>query len=81
MPTVLRQDGFRVVIYLNDHLLSHVHAIKGEGEVRVGLGSKYTAPALISVSGKISDRDIAQALFLVKNHQSELLAKWRELHA
>ncbi len=44
MPTILRQQGFRVIIYLNDHLPSHVHVLKGNGEVRIDLGNEGAAP-------------------------------------
>ena len=83
MPTIIRQDGFRIVIYPNDHLPAHVHVIKGDGEVRIDLGSEepLIPPSLISVMGKISDRDVAKALFIVKEHQQQLLAKWSEIHA
>jgi hypothetical protein len=80
MPTVLREKGFRVVIYPNDHLPSHVHVLKGDSEVRIELGDKEKPPKLLSVSGKISDKDIAKAFYLVKAHQFELLAKWRNIH-
>ena len=39
MPTSIKQDGFRIVIYPNDHLPSHVHVIKGDGEVRISLNT------------------------------------------
>lgn len=80
MPTILRFQGFRVVIYPNDHLPPHVHVIKGSGEVRIDLGNEQSTPKLLTVSGKISDRDVAKALCLVTNHQVSLLAKWREIH-
>jgi hypothetical protein len=80
MPTVLREKGFRVVIYPNDHLPSHVHVLKADGEVQIELGDKETSPKLLSVSGKINDKDIAKAFYLVKAHQFELLAKWRKIH-
>jgi Domain of unknown function (DUF4160) len=38
MPTIIKQDGFRVVMYPNDHIPSHVHVYKGGGEVRINLG-------------------------------------------
>ncbi len=80
MPTVLRKNGFRFVIYPNDHLPSHIHGIKGGGEVRINLGSKSVTPSLMSVSGDISDKDVAKALSLVRENQSALLAKWGEIH-
>ena len=82
MPTIIRQNGFRIVIYPNDHLPCHVHAIKGDGEIRIDLGRSLplTPPSLMSITGKISDKDIVKALFLVSKHQIELLAKWSEIH-
>ncbi len=41
MPTVHREQGFRVVIYPNDHLPSHVHVQKGGGEARINLGDAH----------------------------------------
>jgi hypothetical protein len=82
MPTIIRQEGFRIVIYPNDHLPAHVHVVKGDGEVRIKLGKKesLTPPSLMTVMGKISDKDVAKALFLVTEYQSQLLAKWSEIH-
>ena len=88
MPTIIKQDGFRIVIYPNDHLPSHVHVIKGDGEVRISLGSVADedseeisiSPSLITVTGKISDKDVAKALSLVTEHQIDLLDKWSEIH-
>lgn len=80
MPTVLRKDGFRVVIYLNDHLPSHVHVLKGSAEVKINLGTEEAAPSLIEILGSISDKDVVKALYLVKEHQAELRAQWRKIH-
>jgi Domain of unknown function (DUF4160) len=80
MPTILREQGFRVVIYPNDHLPSHIHVLKGSGEVRIDLGDEESDPSLISITGQISDKDIAKALYLMKENQAKLLAKWREIH-
>jgi uncharacterized protein len=80
MPTILREQGFRAVIYSNDHLPSHVHVFKGSGEVRIELGDEESDPSLMSITGQISDRDVAKALYLVRENQAELLTKWREIH-
>jgi Domain of unknown function (DUF4160) len=86
MPTIIRQDGFRIVIYPNDYLPAHVHVVKGDGEVRISLGNAKDGqvssipPRLITVTGKISDKDVAKALSLVTEHQIELLDKWSEIH-
>lgn len=80
MPTILREQGFRVVIYSNDHFPSHVHVCKGSGEVRIELGDEESNPSLMTITGQISDKDVVKALYLVKENQAKLLAKWREIH-
>ena len=82
MPTIVRKDGFKVVIYPNDHDPAHVHVMKNSGEVRINLGDEALSkpPYLMSIEGDISDKDVAKALNLVCEHQSELLAKWSEIH-
>jgi Domain of unknown function (DUF4160) len=79
MPTVLRKDGFAVRIYFNDHLPPHVHVFKGNGQVRISLGSDTETPNVIEVN-KLSDKEVTKALEIVTNHQAELLQKWREFH-
>jgi len=39
MPTILRKNGFRVVIYFDDHLPAHVHVMNADSEVKIDLGS------------------------------------------
>ena len=79
MPTVIKKDGFRIVIYPHDHLPPHVHVLKQSSEVRIELNESGN-PNLLSISGDISDRDIQRSLDLVNEHQSVLLNKWREIH-
>jgi Domain of unknown function (DUF4160) len=80
MPTIIKKDGFRIVIYPNDHTPAHVHVLKADGEVRIDLGNEKILPSLMSVSGKISDKEVMRALSLVIEYQIELLAKWDEIH-
>ena len=77
MPTIVRQDGFRVVIFPDDHSPPHVHVFKGGAEVRIELADK---PIVLSVEGKIGNKDLVKALNLVIANQCELLEKWREIH-
>ena len=79
MPTVLKKDGFSIRIYTNDHLPSHVHAFKAEGEAKIHLGSETERPSLVNI-WKMSDQDAVRALKLVSEHQVELLEKWRDIH-
>ncbi len=76
MPTIVKQDGFRIVIWPNDHLPPHVHVFKGDAEVKITL----LEPSVFTVEGKISNKDLAKALNLVIEHQVELLEKWKEIH-
>jgi hypothetical protein len=82
MPTIIRADGFRVVIYPNDHVPAHVHVIKGNDEVRIDLGNieGEIAPSIMSISRKMSDKDVVKALQLVAENQSELLDEWGKIH-
>lgn len=78
MPTVLKKDGFRVVIYFDDHSPSHVHIISADSEVKINLGNETVQPEIIEYRGK---RGIAvKALKLVIFDQRELLKAWREIH-
>lgn len=44
--TILREGGFRVVIYLDDHEPAHVHVI-GAGEAKINLAGSGDAPELV----------------------------------
>jgi hypothetical protein len=77
MPTLLRQDGFEIRMYFNDHDPPHVHAFKAGGQAKIGLGSLGVAPNLLLVQG-MSDKDGKKAIAIVTEHQVELLAKWEE---
>ena len=76
MPTIIKQDGFRIVIWPNDHLPPHVHVFKSDAEVKIEL----VELRVFNVEGKISNKDLAKALNLVSEHQVELLEKWKEIH-
>ena len=79
MPTVVKKDGFRIVIYPHDHLPPHVHVLKQSAEVRIELNESGDSN-LLSISGDISGKDIQRSLNLVNEYQSILLNKWREIH-
>ena len=78
MPTIFRQDGFRVVIYTDDHEPPHVHVLKGETEVKIDLGSAMVLPTVILLKGK--RHDAKNALQIVTDYQTELLEAWRMIH-
>ena len=79
MPTVLRLDGLRVVIYLNDHRPAHVHVIGADREAVFNLHCPDGPPELRSNYGFAYrdvngiGGDVAQVLPL-------LCEKWRNFH-
>lgn len=77
MPTVLRVDGFDVVILLppREHGPAHVHVRKAGGEVVIVLSSL----AVRTVEGMRS-ADAVTAVGIVTNHKGELLTAWRKHH-
>jgi hypothetical protein len=78
MPTVLREAGFRVIIYFDDHLPAHVHVLNAESEVKISLGNETEQPAIVEFRGKRSTA--IKALEMVISHQLDLLEAWRKIH-
>lgn len=74
MVTVLREAGFRFVIYTDDHEPAHVH-VYGDSEARIDI--QIVRP--ISNRG-MRKRDLSVALAIVGLNRDMLLAKWREIH-
>jgi hypothetical protein len=78
MVTVLRAQGLRVVIYVNDHDPAHVHVF-GDGEAKINLLGAGGSPELIWADG-MSRGGIRRALRIVTDEQTALLARWEEIH-
>lgn len=78
MVTILRADGLRVVIYLNDHEPAHVHVF-GNGEAKIHLYGRDGNPRLDWAYG-MTRGDIRRAMLLVGERQAYLLDRWRFLH-
>ncbi len=75
MPTVLRIDGWRVVIYPNDHSPAHVHVI-GPGWVVV---VNLVGPEVREAIG-CSRTHTRHVLSVVEEHRHTLLEVWRQYH-
>lgn len=78
MPTVFRQDGFRFVIYLNDHEPAHIHIRKADGEMKVDISSIGDIKVIKFVEMK--KKEALKALKIVSQNQQFLLKKWEEIH-
>lgn len=74
MPTVLREDGFRVMIRTDDHEPPHVHCIKAGGEVLIDIESGD----IRDVDG-LKQSDVRKALTLVADNRAFLLQEWRKV--
>lgn len=79
MPTVWDEDGFRFSIYYNDHLPSHVHVEKAEGEAIIHIGDEQTKPSLREVR-KMSQANVRKALTITAREQQRFLTRWRRIH-
>jgi hypothetical protein len=75
MPTVLRIEGLRVVIYPNDHPPAHVHVI-GPGWVVV---VNLLGPDVREAIG-CNEPEARRVLRLVADHQAVLMEAWRRHH-
>jgi hypothetical protein len=79
MPTVLRIDGLRFIIWPNDHAPPHVHVFSAEAEAKIDLGGANGHPRLIE-NRRMKKSDLAKALKGVFDHRLMLLRKWSEFH-
>ena len=78
MVTVLREGGFRIVIFVNDHAPAHVHVF-GDGEAKIDLMAIGDAPRLVWAD-RMTKADVRRALRIVEDAQAELLERWQEIH-
>jgi hypothetical protein len=78
MVTVLRAQGLRVIIFLDDHEPAHVHVF-GDGHATIDLAGTDGRPVLIWAVG-MKRTEIRRALALVAEHREVLLARWGEIH-
>ena len=78
MVTVLRADGLRVVIFVDDHIPAHVHVV-GDGQAKINLLGADGMPELIWADG-MTRGEIRRAVRIVTEAQSLLLARWENIH-
>ncbi len=75
MPTVLYINGFRFIIWPDDHEPPHIHVFKGDGEAKVSIDK----PRLVLVIG-LSKQEARFILNTVIEHQKTLLKEWEKIH-
>lgn len=74
-PTVLREKGYRVMIFTDDHTPAHVHVFSAGKEAKIALD-----PILVIDNGGFGRREINDILALIEEHQNFLLVKWDMYH-
>jgi len=79
MPTVLRVDGYEIMIYLHDHLPAHVHVFVAGGEVVINLNCRGGELEIREVY-KLKAREVRKALEVVTEHRELLCSMWRQIH-
>jgi hypothetical protein len=79
MPTVLRFDGLRVVIYPNDHRPAHVHVIGKGREALFSLNCR-AGPVELRENYRFSSGEISRIKVELTKHANELCQKWEEIH-
>lgn len=75
VPTVLRKDGFDMVIRSNDHEPGHVHAFEGEGEATINLD-----PVELKHIWNMKRQVARKAKRIVLENHEYLLLRWEEIH-
>ena len=78
MVTVLRADGLRVVIYVNDHLPAHVHVF-GDGEAKINLVGTQGAPNLVWADN-MTRGEVRRSMRVVAGRLAFLLQRWEDIH-
>ena len=78
MVTVLRADGLRVVIYVNDHLPAHVHVF-GDGEAKINLVGTRGTPNLVWADN-MTRGEVRRSMRVVAGQLAFLLQRWEDIH-
>jgi hypothetical protein len=79
MPTVLRFDGLRVVIYPNDHRPAHVHVVGAAGEAVFVLNCPEGPPELRENYG-FRRRELSRVKNRLAGALIALCREWRTIH-
>ena len=75
MPTILREDGFDVFFYANEHLPRHVHVKKGDDIARIELETMTITRSTFKAG------DIRRMIQIVRAHRDRLMEAWDEYFA
>ena len=74
MPEILRREGYKFIIYFNDHDPRHVHVEKGGGRAKIMLEEEIE---IRSFSG-FKSKELRKILGIIVEHYDYLIQKWDE---
>ena len=78
MVTVLREAGFSVRIYKDDHAPAHVYVV-GDGIAKLNLDGPDGRPAFVRTRGMTRAQE-RRAYDVVARNRAALLDRWRDIH-
>jgi hypothetical protein len=79
MPTVLRFEGFNIVIYPADHAPSHVHIFGAASEAIFNLNCPQ-GPVVLRENYGFSRRDVSRIRKFLDENVRMLCCEWRRIH-
>ena len=79
MPVVFRFDGFRVIIYPNDHRPAHVH-VQGAGVEAVFILDCPEGPPRLRESFGLKRFDVGYVIKALTAELAMLCAEWSSVH-
>lgn len=73
-PTVFREGSFRFFFFSREEARRHIHVAHTDGEAKYWL-----EPAIeLAMNQGLSQKQIGEALSLIKQHQEEILHAWND---
>jgi hypothetical protein len=79
MPTILREDGYDIQIYTQDHLPPHVHVFARGCEAILNLNCP-DGEIGVRENFRFKARELSDIKRILKKYQSLLCAVWKEIH-
>lgn len=78
MATLHNERGFAFHVFPNDHQPAHIHAVKGDGDLRIDVSGEDPVP--LGLRGKMSDKDINRALDIAEDNLTKFKEGWMKFH-
>jgi hypothetical protein len=79
MPTIMRHEGYRVVVYPNDHGPAHVHVIGADNEAVFELNCPAGPPGLRGYHA-FTFRELRRWSGFLPANITDLCARWSAIH-